>query len=60
MGRPKKDPDDRIDIGMYFRLDKETAEQLNQLSERYCLNKSEIIRKLIKSKYMNMSKTFKK
>lgn len=55
MGRPKKDPDDRIDIGLYVRLDKETAKQLNEMSECYCLKKSEIIRKLIKSKYLNKS-----
>jgi len=55
MGRPKKDPDDRIDIGLYVRLDKETAKQLNEMSEHYCLKKSEIIRKLIKSKYLNRS-----
>lgn len=53
MARPKKDPDDRIDIGLYVRLDKETAKQLNEMSENYCLKKSEIIRKLIKSKYLN-------
>lgn len=54
MGRPKKDPDERIDIRMCLKLDKETADELDQMSERYCMNKSEIIRKLIKSKYMNM------
>lgn len=53
MARPKKDPDERINIGMIVKLDKETAKQLNEMSEYYGISKSEIIRKMIKSKYLN-------
>ena len=55
MARPKKDPDKRMNIGMIVKLDKETADKLNQMSEYYNISKSEIVRKLIKSKYLNQS-----